>query len=97
MNGISCLLSVYICSFHFFVKSFCLLAENTNFALSVILSNRLVSMKKFFVIVTVFSVVFSSSALAQVSESLEWATRIKAEGLSRSKVDEIAQYITDYA
>ena len=40
-------------------------------------------MKKFFVIVTVFSVVFSSSALAQVSESLEWATRIKAEGLSR--------------
>ena len=54
-------------------------------------------MKKFFVFAAVLSVVFSSSALAQVSESLEWATRIKAEGLSRSKVDEIAQYITDYA
>ena len=56
-------------------------------------------MKKLFVFFAVFSVVFSSSssALAQVSESLEWATRIKAEGLSRSKVDEIAQYITDYA
>lgn len=50
----------HIRSFHFF-KSFCLLAENTNFALSVILSNRLVSMTKFFVFVTVFSVVFSSS------------------------------------
>ena len=33
---------------------------------------------------------------AQVAESAEWATRIKAEGLGRSRVEELAQYMTDY-
>ena len=33
---------------------------------------------------------------AQVAESAEWATRIKAEGLARSQVEELAQYMTDY-
>ena len=33
---------------------------------------------------------------AQVAESAEWAARIKAEGLGRSQVDQLAQYMTDY-
>ena len=49
-------------------------------------------MKKLFVFLAAFALVFSSSRMqAQVSESPEWATRIKAEGLSRSQVEEIAQ------
>ena len=38
-----------------------------------------------------------SLAFAQRAESPEWATKIKAEGLGRSQVEEIAQYVTDYA
>ena len=35
-------------------------------------------------------------ASAQVAESPAWATKIKAEGLGRSQVDDIARYLTDY-
>ena len=35
-------------------------------------------------------------ASAQVAESQAWATKIKAEGLGRSQVEDIAQYLTDY-
>ncbi len=35
-------------------------------------------------------------AQAQVAESPEWASRIKAEGLGNSQVEALAQYMTDY-
>ena len=55
-------------------------------------------MKKLFVSLAMLAIVFGGDrALAQVSESLEWASRIKAEGLSRSQIEELAQYMTDYA
>ena len=55
-------------------------------------------MKKLFVFVCVAVFVFGGNAAqAQVSESPEWASRIKAEGLNRSQVEEIAQFLTDYA
>ena len=40
--------------------------------------------------------VCSGMAWAQVAESAEWATRIKAEGLGHSQVEELSQYMTDY-
>ena len=36
------------------------------------------------------------SAKAQVAESAEWASRIKAEGLGQSQVGELSQYLTDF-
>lgn len=55
-------------------------------------------MKKLFVFVCVAVFLFGGNAAqAQVSESPEWASRIKAEGLNRSQVEEIAQFLTDYA
>ena len=36
------------------------------------------------------------AATAQVAESSDWATKIKAEGLGRSQVEELSQYMTDY-
>ncbi|MBO4917750.1 MAG: M20/M25/M40 family metallo-hydrolase [Bacteroidales bacterium] len=35
-------------------------------------------------------------ASAQVAESPEWATKIKAEGLGRSQIEELSQYMTDF-
>ena len=53
-------------------------------------------MKKYFVVVLLLATVLcGNSALAQVSESAEWASRIKAEGLSNSKIEELSQYLTD--
>ena len=37
-----------------------------------------------------------SVASAQVAESLEWATMIKAEGLGHSQIEDLSQYMTDY-
>lgn len=54
-------------------------------------------MKKLFFLVLLAAFTFCGTAQAQVSESPEWASRIKAEGLSHSKIEEIAQYLTDYA
>ena len=54
-------------------------------------------MKKLFVIVSLFAMVFCGNhAQAQVAESAEWASKIKAEGLSHSKIEELSQYMTDY-
>ncbi len=53
-------------------------------------------MKKLFIFVVLAAFVFGgNTAKAQVSESPEWASRIKAEGLSHSQIEEIAQYLTD--
>ena len=53
-------------------------------------------MKKLFIFVVLAACVFGgNTAKAQVSESPEWASRIKAEGLSHSQIEEIAQYLTD--
>ena len=54
-------------------------------------------MKKLFVVVSLFALCLcGSTARAQVAESAEWASKIKAEGLNNSKVEEIAQYMTDF-
>ncbi len=54
-------------------------------------------MKKVLVIVSVLAMLFcGGTAKAQVSESAEWASKIKAEGLGNSKVEEISQYMTDF-
>ena len=53
-------------------------------------------MKRLFIFVLLAAFVFGgNTAKAQVSESPEWASRIKAEGLSHSQIEEIAQYLTD--
>ena len=45
----------------------------------------------------VLAMVFAGSvASAQVAESPEWASKIKAEGLGHSQIEELSQYITDY-
>ena len=55
------------------------------------------SMKKLISSLTLLAALLSgSAALAQVAESPAWATRIKAEGLGNSQVDELSQYMTDY-
>ena len=54
-------------------------------------------MKKLFTYFAMLAILFGSNrALAQVPESLEWASRIKAEGLARSQVEDLSQYMTDY-
>ena len=54
-------------------------------------------MKKLFVSLTLLAaVVCANEALAQVAETPEWATRIKAEGLGNSRIEELSQYMTDY-
>ena len=54
-------------------------------------------MKKIIVIVSLLAMCLcGNKAQAQVSESPEWASRIKAEGLSNSKVEELSRYMTDY-
>ena len=54
-------------------------------------------MKKIFVAVSLLALCLSgSNARAQVSESAEWATKIKAEGLNNSKIEELSQFMTDY-
>ena len=55
------------------------------------------SMKKLFSCLALLAALSSgTAALAQVAESPAWATRIKAEGLGNSQVDELSQYMTDY-
>ena len=54
-------------------------------------------MKKGLLIVSLLAaVVCGNTAFAQVSESPELATKIKDEGLNKSKIEEISQYLTDY-
>ena len=54
-------------------------------------------MKQLFVSLAILSLFFGAyRAQAQVPESFDLATRIKAEGLSRSQVEELSQYMTDY-
>ena len=52
-------------------------------------------MKKLFVCLLA-AVFCGSGAMAQVAESPEWASKIKAEGLGNSRVDALSQYMTDY-
>ena len=54
-------------------------------------------MKKIFVVLPLLALMMSGSPVyAQVSESPEWATKIKAEGLGHSKIEELSQYLTDF-
>ena len=54
-------------------------------------------MKKVFVLVSLLVLCLcGGTAQAQVAESAEWASKIKAEGLNNSKIEEISQYMTDY-
>ena len=54
-------------------------------------------MKRFLVSLSLLALAMGGNvSYAQVAESAEWATRIKAEGLGRSQVEELAQYMTDY-
>ena len=54
-------------------------------------------MKKLFFLFPLLALVLGGSqAQAQVAESAEWASKIKAEGLGNSHVEELSQYMTDY-
>ena len=54
-------------------------------------------MKKSFFFLPLLALLFSAGAAsAQVAESPEWASKIKAEGLGRSRVGDIAEYLTDF-
>ena len=54
-------------------------------------------MKKILVVVSVFALCLCARpAQAQVAESAEWASRIKAEGLNNSQIEELSQFMTDY-
>ena len=54
-------------------------------------------MKKFSVLISLVALACcGGAAYAQVAESPDWATKIKAEGLGRSQVEELSQYMTDY-
>ena len=52
--------------------------------------------KSFFLIALLALTLGGNRAQAQVAESAEWASKIKAEGLGRSQVEEISQFLTDY-
>ena len=54
-------------------------------------------MKKLLIILPMLALVLGGNrAQAQVAESAEWASKIKAEGLGQSQVAELSQYMTDY-
>ena len=54
-------------------------------------------MKKLLVILPLVALVLGGTrAQAQVAESAEWASKIKAEGLGMSQIEELSQYMTDY-
>ena len=54
-------------------------------------------MKKLLLILPLLAMVLcGNTALAQVSESAEWATKIKAEGLGHSQIETLSQFMTDY-
>ena len=51
--------------------------------------------KSFFLVALLALMLGGNTAQAQVSESPEWASKIKAEGLGHSQVDDLSQYLTD--
>ena len=54
-------------------------------------------MKRILIIVSLLILTLGgNNAQAQVSESPEWATRIKAEGLGHSKIEELSRFLTDF-
>ena len=54
-------------------------------------------MKKLLVILPLVALVLGGArAQAQVAESAEWASKIKAAGLGMSQIEELSQYMTDY-
>ena len=54
-------------------------------------------MKKVIFIVALLGLMLGgSTAKAQVAESAEWASKIKAEGLGHSQIEELSQFMTDY-
>jgi hypothetical protein len=54
-------------------------------------------MKRISVFISLLALIVSGNvSTAQVAESPEWASKIKAEGLGRSQVEELSQYMTDY-
>ena len=54
-------------------------------------------MKKLYVILPLVALVLGGfRAEAQVAESAELASKIKAAGLGMSQVEELSQYMTDY-
>ena len=60
-------------------------------------SYKSIPMKRFLVSLSLLAMAIGGNlSYAQVAESAEWASRIKAEGLGRSQVEELAQYMTDY-
>jgi len=53
-------------------------------------------MKKVLIFVSLLALTLGGhTAMAQVSESPEWATKIKAEGLGHSQIEELSQFMTD--
>ena len=60
-------------------------------------TKQIVTMKRFNVFISLLAILLcGSAASAQVAESPDWAAKIKAEGLGRSQVEELSQYMTDY-
>ncbi len=53
-------------------------------------------MKRINVFVSLLAILVCGVASAQVAESPDLATRIKAEGLGNSQVEELSQFMTDY-
>ena len=54
-------------------------------------------MKKLLVMASLLALVLcGGNAQAQVAESAEWASKIKAEGLGHSQVEELSQFMTDF-
>ena len=54
-------------------------------------------MKKVLILVSLLALTLGGhTALAQVSESPEWAMKIKAEGLGHSQIEELSQFMTDW-
>jgi hypothetical protein len=54
-------------------------------------------MKKVLVIVSLLALTLGgTTATAQVAESAEWATKIKAEGLGHSQIETLSQFMTDF-
>ena len=54
-------------------------------------------MKRLYVIIPIVALLVGANRVqAQVAESAEWASKIKAEGLGMSQVESLSQYMTDY-